>query len=100
MQDPVPAGVEVFVGVDVAKGDHYACAVTAAGAEVPARGVRNDEAAITELIDEAAACGAVALVIDTTNSAASLLLEAAPHCDGVFEVRNLRQLEAFVDRLA
>ena len=26
MQDPFPAGVEVFVGVDVAKGDHYACA--------------------------------------------------------------------------
>ena len=29
MQDPVPVpvGVEAFVGVDVAKGDHYACAL-------------------------------------------------------------------------
>ena len=79
MQDPAPADVEVFVGVDVAKGDHYACAATADGTEVLARRVRNDEAAITELIDEASAFGAVALVIDTTSSAAALLLEAAAH---------------------
>ena len=77
MQDPSPAGVEVFVGVDVAKGDHYACAATADGAEVLARSVRNDETAINQLIDDAAAHGAVALVIDTTSSAASVLLEAA-----------------------
>lgn len=68
---------EVFVGVDVAKGDHYACAVTSAGAKVLARGVPNDEAAIGRLIDDAAAHGAVALVIDTISSAASLLIEAA-----------------------
>ncbi len=30
----------------------------------------------------------------------SIVGEYAPHCDGVFEVRNLRQLEAFVDHLA
>ena len=30
----------------------------------------------------------------------SIMGEYSPHCDGVFEVRNLRQLEAFVDRLA
>ena len=30
----------------------------------------------------------------------SIVGEYAPYCDGVFEVRNLRQLEAFVDRLA
>ena len=74
---PRPADVEVFVGVDVAKGDHYACAATADDTEALARSVRNDEAAISQLIDDAAACGAVALVIDTTSSAAALLLEAA-----------------------
>jgi len=77
MQDPSPVGVGVFVGVDVAKGDHHACAVTSEGAEVLARGVRNDEASIDQLIDDAAAHGAAVLVIDTTSSAASLLLEAA-----------------------
>lgn len=77
MQESAHSGIEVFVGVDVAKGDHYACAARADGAEVLARSVRNDEASINQLIDDAAAHGAVALVIDTTSSAASLLLEAA-----------------------
>ena len=77
MQEPDCVDIEVFVGVDVAKGDHYACAVTAAGAEVLARPVANDEAAIDRLIDDAAAHGAVALVIDATSSAASLLMETA-----------------------
>ena len=77
MEDSVPVGVEVFVGVDVAKGDHYACAVTSGGGEVLARSVPNDEAAIGRLLDDAAAGGAVALVIDTTSSAASLLIAVA-----------------------
>jgi len=29
----------------------------------------------------------------------SILSEYGTHCDGVFEVRNLRQLEAFVEHL-
>ena len=77
MSDSVHVGVEVFVGVDIAKGDHYACAVTLTGEEVLARSVRNDETAIRCLIDDAEVYGAVALVIDTTSSAASLLMETA-----------------------
>ncbi len=77
MQDCSPVGVEVFVGVDVAKGDHYACAVRAAGGEVLARGVPNDQSSIAALIDDAEAHGAACLVIDTTGSAASLLIEVA-----------------------
>jgi hypothetical protein len=30
----------------------------------------------------------------------SVIGEYAPHCDGVFECRNLRQLEQFVGQLA
>jgi hypothetical protein len=30
----------------------------------------------------------------------SIIAEYAPFCDGVFECRNLRQLQAFVDELA
>ena len=44
MQEPDCVDIEVFVGVNIAKGDHYACAVTSAGTEVLARSVRNDEA--------------------------------------------------------
>ena len=30
MQEPDYVDIEVFVGVDIAKGDHYACVVTSA----------------------------------------------------------------------
>ncbi len=71
------AAGEVFVGIDVAKADHWAHAVAAGGKELFSRAVANDEAAIDALIDEATGCGAVVLVIDQTGSAALLLLEAA-----------------------
>jgi uncharacterized protein with von Willebrand factor type A (vWA) domain len=34
------------------------------------------------------------------NTTDSIMEVYAPHCDGVFEVRNLRQLGAFVEQLA
>jgi transposase len=71
-----PAGIEVFVGVDMAKGDHYAQAIGAEG-ELFDRPVGNDEAAITELIDAAAQHGRVALVVDQPASGAQLLLAVA-----------------------
>ena len=77
MQEPDCVDTEVFVGVDIAKGDHYACAVSAAGTEVLSRAVPNDETAIGWLIDDDATHGRVALVIDTTSSAAALLMEIA-----------------------
>ena len=77
MSDFVHGVVEVFVGIDVAKGDHYACAVASTGAEVLARAVPNDEAAIGSLIDDAAVAGNAVLVVDTTSSAAALLIQTA-----------------------
>ena len=68
---------EVFVGVDVAKGKHYACAVSAAGEALFARVVPNDEGAIRRMIDDAAGHGRPALVVDTTSSTASLTLTVA-----------------------
>ena len=53
MQESAPIDAAVFVGVDIAKGDHCASSVTREGAEVLARSARNDEAAINRLIDEA-----------------------------------------------
>ena len=71
---PVP---EVFVGVDIAKGKHYACAMSAAGEALFARAVPNDEAAIRRMINDAAGHGRPALVVDTTSSPASLTLTIA-----------------------
>ena len=68
---------EVFVGIDMAKTEHYAQAVTTAGVEVFDRPIGNDEAVIAAMIDEAAEKGSVALVIDMTASGAQLLLAVA-----------------------
>lgn len=73
---PEPAP-EVFVGVDVAKGKHYACAMSAGGEALFSRAVPNDEGAIRRVISDAADHGRVALVVDTTSSAAVLALTVA-----------------------
>jgi transposase len=70
-------GIDVFVGVDMAKGLHYAQAVTVEGVELFDRPVPNDEAAIRSLIEDASSSGRVALVIDQTASTAQLLLSLA-----------------------
>ena len=72
---------EVFVGVDIAKGKHYVCAVSAEGEALFARAVRNDEAAIRRVINNARAHGGPALVVDTTSSAAVLAIAVASELD-------------------
>ena len=71
--------VNVFIGVDIAETDHYACVITAEGDQVLARAVRNDETAVATLFDAAAAarCNPT-MVIDTTSSTAILLIRAPP----------------------
>ena len=66
--------------MDVAKGKHYVCVVSAGGEELFARPVPNDEGAIRRLINDAAAHGSPALVVDTTASAAVLMLTVAAEC--------------------
>ena len=75
-ESPMPAP-GVFVGMDIAKGKHYACAVSACGEALFARAVPNDEAAIRRLIDDAGDHGRPALVVDMTSSAAVLALIVA-----------------------
>ena len=69
--------IEVVVGVDMAKGDHFAQAMTMSGEELFARPIGNDQADIESAIDEAQRHGKVALVIDMTASVAQLLLSVA-----------------------
>ncbi len=70
--------IKVFVGVDMAKGDHYAQAITADGEELFARPVPNDQAAIEKMLDDAAAGGRVAVVVDMTSAGAQLMLGLWP----------------------
>lgn len=68
---------EVFVGVDMAKAEHYAQAITTGGVEVFGRPVGNDQAVIESMLDDAAGHGSVAVVVDMTASGAQLLLAVA-----------------------
>ena len=72
--EPVP---DVFLGVDIAKGSHYVCAVSVGGETLFSRPVPNDEGAIREVIGDAAGYGRAALVVDMTSSAAVLALTVA-----------------------
>lgn len=74
---PTATDVDVFVGVDRAKEDHYAHAIGPDGNELYARTVRNDQADIEAAIDTASAAGRTVLVIDMTASSAHLLLATA-----------------------
>ena len=69
--------IDVFVGVDIAKEEHFAHAVTTAGGDVFSGRVGNDEDEIGRLIDRAGSVGRVALVVDLPSSPAELLLAVA-----------------------
>ncbi len=66
--------IKVFVGVDMAKGEHFAQAITTDGEELFGRAVSNDQAALEEMLTDAAAVGPVAAVVDMTSAGAQLLL--------------------------
>lgn len=75
---PAVTEIDVFVGIDMAKGDHYAQAISRDGTELFKRPVLNDETTIVELIDEARTHGTrVAMVVDQPASGAQLLLSLA-----------------------
>jgi transposase len=69
--------IDVFVGVDMAKQDHYAQAIGTDNNELFDRPVANDQGAIEAVINDAARHGRVALVIDMPSSSAQLLLAIA-----------------------
>ena len=65
----------VWVGVDVGKAAHHACAMDAAGKVVFSRKVANDQGAIEQLVARAGqAAGEVRWAIDLTSSAGALLI--------------------------
>ena len=69
--------VDVFLGVDVGKSEHWVQAITAEGVELFGRVLDNDEADVEAMLAEAAGCGRVAVVVDMTSANARLLLGAA-----------------------
>lgn len=77
MKNQTAISVDVFVGVDIAKQDHWACAITAAGDQLLSRTVVNHESDIDGLFEEVQAHGTLAVIVDTTSPVAHLLLGVA-----------------------
>jgi transposase len=68
-------GIETWIGLDVGKADHHCTVVDRDGVIVFDRGVRNDEAAIERLFDDAGE--GAALVIDQPGSIGALAVAIA-----------------------
>ena len=67
----------VFLGLDVGKGVHHACALDAAGARVHDGPLQQDEARLRELYDRLAASGPVLVVVDQPASIGALAVAVA-----------------------
>ena len=72
-----PEQVDVWIGLDVGKEDHFAEVLDDARERIFARGVANEEAALEALLDRAGQQGTVGLVIDQPGSIAQLTLAVA-----------------------
>jgi transposase len=72
MEETVVGQIEAWIGLDVGKAEHHASVLSAAGESLFERSVRNDEAAIEQLLDHAGEHGRCVLVIDQPGSIGSL----------------------------
>jgi transposase len=72
-----PEQVNVWIGLDVGKEEHFAEVLDDAGDRLFAKSVVNDQAALEALLDRASAHGTVGLVIDQPGSIAQLALAIA-----------------------
>jgi transposase len=73
----VPGQVNVWVGLDVGKEEHFADVLDNDGERLFARAVANDQADLEALLDRAAGHGTPGLVIDQPGSIAQLALAVA-----------------------
>ena len=76
-----PDDIDVWIGLDIGKAEHFADVLDAAGSPLFSAAVANDEADLEALLDRAASFGAPALVVDQPGSLASLVLAVAARRD-------------------
>lgn len=72
--------IDVFVGVDVGKADHYAVALDRAGGVILSRSMPQDETRIMGLIDDLKVHGRVLFVVDQPATIGALPLAVARSC--------------------
>ncbi len=72
-------GYAVFVGLDVGKGEHHACALDQHGARLHDKPLAQDESKIRDLLDRLAEHGPVLVVVDQPASIGALAVAVARH---------------------
>ena len=78
MQDPAhPESVDVFIGVDVGKGQHHAVALDSGGKRLLDRALPNNEAQLKALIEELRSHGTLLFVVDQPASIGALPIAVA-----------------------
>jgi len=73
----ITTDIEIFLGLDVGKTDHWACAVTKDGAKIWNKTLPNDEAKLTKVYQELSAKGTVLVVVDQPATIGALAVAVA-----------------------
>jgi len=75
----ITTDIEIFLGLDVGKTGHWACAVTKDGTKIWNRTLPNDEAKLTKVYQELSAKGTVLVVVDQPDTVGALAVAVAQH---------------------
>ena len=73
--------IQIFLGLDVGKTHHWACAVTKDGTKIWNRTLPNDEAKLTKVYQELRTKGTVLVVVDQPATIGALAVAVAQHLD-------------------
>ena len=73
------ADVDIFLGLDVGKTDHWGCAVTADGTIIWNKTLPNDEAKLTKVYQDLSKRGTILVVVDQPATIGALAVAVAQH---------------------
>lgn len=77
----ITTDIGIFLGLDVGKTDHWACAVTNDGTKIWNKTLPNDEAKLVSVYHNLSAQGTVLVVVDQPATIGALAVAVAQHLD-------------------
>ena len=75
----ITTDIEIFLGLDVGKTDHWACAVTQDGTKIWNKTLPNDEAKLTAVYQKLLAQGQVLVIVDQPATIGAMAVAVAQH---------------------
>jgi transposase len=75
----ITTDIDIFLGLDVGKTDHWACAVTGDGTKIWNKTLPNDEAKLTAVYQKLLAQGQVLVIVDQPATIGALAVAVAQH---------------------